>query len=395
MSAENKRLLLVGTHQDARERLAAHFGRKGYKVTVAETAKRVLEIMTPRAGQTNRSFDLVLLDISELGEDNYGMIQELKNTPFLSDIPMAVVTSSDDADGLKKCMDLGVEVAVTLKEQISKMERELEIGRQIQLDFLPKNIPQPSGWEVATHFDAALEVAGDFYDVINLPDGKIALVLGDVCDKGVGPALFMSLSRSLMRAFSEANRSTNWMKEYVDGIPTTFNVTDQERHALFASGNSALLAVEMVNDYIAYNHGDMVMFFTLFFGVLDLATGNLSYISGGHETAFIISASGEFKAELEPTGPLVGIDANSNFQIAQATLEPGDLILIYSDGVIDARDPAGKRFTLDRLRTLLNRPRTSAAAVVEDLKSTLRGYISTADQFDDITILAVRRQMPS
>jgi sigma-B regulation protein RsbU (phosphoserine phosphatase) len=395
MAAENKRLLLVGTHQDARERLAAHFGRKGYKVTVAETAKRVVEIMTPAPGRTARSFDLVLLDISELGEDNYALIQELKNTPFLSDIPMAVVTSSDDAAGLKECMDLGVEVAVTLKEQISKMERELEIGRQIQLDFLPKNIPQPSGWEVARHFDAALEVAGDFYDVINLPGGKIALVLGDVCDKGVGPALFMSLSRSLMRAFSEANRSTNWMKEYVDGIPTTFNVTDQERHALFASGNSALLAVEMVNDYIAYNHGDMVMFFTLFFGVLDLATGNLSYISGGHETAFIMSASGEFKAELEPTGPLVGIDANSNFRIAQATLDPGDLILIYSDGVIDARDPAGKRFTLDRLRALLNRPRTSAAAVVEDLKSTLRGYISTADQFDDITILAVRRQIPS
>ena len=68
---------------------------------------------------------------------------------------MAVVTSSDDAAGLKKCMDLGVEVAVSLKEQISKMERELEIGRQIQLDFLPKNIPQPEGWEVVAHFDAA------------------------------------------------------------------------------------------------------------------------------------------------------------------------------------------------------------------------------------------------
>src|SRR5689334_10794813 len=122
MAAENKRLLLVGTHQDARERLAVHFGRKGYKVTVAETAKQVVEIMTPAPGRTARSFDLVLLDISELGEDNYALIQELKNTPFLSDIPMAVVTSSDDAAGLKECMDLGVEVAVTLKEQISKIE---------------------------------------------------------------------------------------------------------------------------------------------------------------------------------------------------------------------------------------------------------------------------------
>lgn len=392
MVAEHKRLLLVGTHRDERERLASHFGRQGYAVTVADSASRVIEIVTPGVSQNPASFDLILLDISELGEDNYGLIQELKNAPSLAGIPMAVVTSSDDAAGLKKCMDLGVEVAVSLKEHISKMERELEIGRQIQLDFLPKNIPQPPGWEVVAHFDAAREVAGDFYDVINLPSGKIALVLGDVCDKGVGPALFMSLSRSLMRAFSESNRSTDWMKELINGMATTFNVTDQERHALFTSGNSALLAVEMVNDYIAYNHGDMVMFFTLFFGVLDLESGTLNYISGGHETAFIVSPSGAIKAELVPTGPLVGIDANSNFEIKRTTLDPGDFILIYSDGVTDAMDPAGKRFTDRRLRALLNRPIMSAAGVVEDIKSTLRDHISTADQFDDITILAARRR---
>ena len=80
------------------------------------------------------------------------MIQDLKNTPSLADVPMAVVTSSDDASGLKKCLDLGVEVAVTLKEQISKMERELEIGRQIQLDFLPKifrNPPVGRSWRTS------------------------------------------------------------------------------------------------------------------------------------------------------------------------------------------------------------------------------------------------------
>jgi sigma-B regulation protein RsbU (phosphoserine phosphatase) len=95
---------------------------------------------------------------------------------------------------------------------------------------------------------------------------------------------------------------------------------------------------------------------------------------------------------LAPTGPLVGIDANSNFEIKRTTLDPGDLIFIYSDGVIDAMDPAGKRFTDRRLRALLNRPIMSAAGVVEDIKSTLRDHISTADQFDDITILAARRR---
>src|SRR5438552_10860290 len=111
------------------------------------------------------------------------------------------------------------------------------------------------------------------------------------------------------------------MKELADSMATTFNVTDQQRHALFTSGTSALLAVEMVNDYIAYNHGDMVMFFTLFLGVRDLASGVLSYISGGHELAFIVRPSGDLKAELMPTGPLVGIDAYSNFQLVQTTLD--------------------------------------------------------------------------
>lgn len=395
MLPEHKRLLLIESHKDERDALVTHFQRQGYIVSEAQSGDEALAIVRPCGDQPGKCFDLVLLDISELGNDNYGLIQQLKNEPLLNDTPIAVITTSDDTASLKKCIDLGVDIAVTLKEQISKMERDLEIGRQIQTDFLPRNIPQPPGWEIVSHFAPARDVAGDFYDVFNLPGGKIALVLGDVCDKGVGPALFMSLSRSIMRAFSEANRGSLWMKELSDGMPTSPDMTDQQRRALYSSGNSALLAVELANSYLVQNHGDMDMFFTLFFGVLDLSSGVLNYINGGHEMPFIVSSTGEVKAKLAPTGPLVGIDAGAKFMISQTKLDPGDLILVYSDGVVDARRPDRTRFTHQRLLPLLQQPITSATDVMERLKVALVEHISTADQYDDITVLAVRRQVPA
>ncbi len=100
------------------------------------------------------------------------------------------------------------------------MERELEIARRIQASFLPDNLPQPEGWEIASRFEAAREVAGDFYDAFSLAGGKrIGLVVGDVCDKGVGAALFMSLFRSLIRAFADQHYSLGWMDLLASDAP--------------------------------------------------------------------------------------------------------------------------------------------------------------------------------
>jgi phosphoserine phosphatase RsbU/P len=393
MQTKPVNILVIDNSKEDRELLSSRLGQQGFNVVTAQSGDQALKIVETKAADGDQSpkFDLVLLDISKVGEDDYQLLQHLKNAPALSNIPIMVTATSDDVDSLLKCIDVGAQAAISLKEKASKMERDLEIGHQIQQDFLPKYLPQPPGWEIAAHFDPARDVAGDFYDVIGLPHGKLALVLGDVCDKGVGPALFMSLTRSLMRAFTEDSRTSYWLQEFFSNVPPTFNVSEQQRQMLFSVGTGALLAVELTNDYIALNHSDMNMFLTLFFGVLDPASGTLTYINAGHEAPFVITQSGNIKARLKATGPVLGVDALAEFKIEQVNLDLGDLVLIYSDGVPDARDPERTRFTQNQLLTLLQQPAPSAAALLERVKTKLWEHIGDADQYDDITMLAARR----
>jgi sigma-B regulation protein RsbU (phosphoserine phosphatase) len=248
--------------------------------------------------------------------------------------------------------------------ELLKLERDMQIGRQIQADFLPEALPQPPGWEVVARFQPAREVAGDFYDAFTLSDGQLGLVIADVVDKGVGAALFMALFRSLIRFFGEQHR---------------------------LGGSSALDGVKLTNEYISHNHSRSNMFATLFFGVLDPASGALTYINGGHNPPVVLNAAGEIKTRLKPTGPAVGMLAGMDFQSRQIELEPGDLLFTFTDGVLDARDPAGKTFTETRLLPLVQQPVPTAATLLERLEAALNAYIAGADQFDDITMLAARR----
>lgn len=299
--------------------------------------------------------------------------------------------------GSQAAMAINTRTLVQHEKSLLKFERDVQIGRQIQLDFLPKpeHLPQVPGWEIATYFHAAREVAGDFFDAFPIQN-KIGLVIADVCDKGVGAALFMSLSRSLIRAFAEQHQPLGWLDDLTDGRPVAAsNIDTQRRRKLLSAGTSALLAVERTNNYIAYNHGDMMMFATLFFGVLDPATGMLTYINGGHPPAVVVDSSGEIKARLPATGPAVGMMPDASFDIQQVKLEPGDTLFSFSDGVTDARNPAGKFFGEKGILPLLVEPASSASALLARFETALRNHIDTADQFDDITMLAVRREPPS
>ena len=295
---------------------------------------------------------------------------------------------------------LAYQAAIVLNNQILlerqqswlKFERDLQIGHQIQIDFLPKELPEVEGWEIAARFFPAREVAGDFYDVFALPGNKIGLVVADVCDKGVGPALFMALSRTLVRAFAEQHRPLSWMEDFSSGESTTaLNIDRKHRRILLSAGISALVAVELANNYITCNHGDMNMFVTMFLGILDPATGTLTYVNGGHDSPAIIATDGTVKNRLKPTGPAVGMLPGSNYDIEQVKLEPGELLMAFSDGVPDARNPEGKRFLLDNLFPLLAQSYPSVEAMLDQVQTSLFAHIATADQFDDITMLAVRR----
>lgn len=266
-------------------------------------------------------------------------------------------------------------------------EAELEKGREIQLNFLPNKIPQLPNWEIAASFYPARQVAGDFYDAFLLPGGCMGLVIADVCDKGVGAALFMALFRSLIRVFSGHTHLAGFdilgSDEGIDCFIDPQVTTDLDQI-------NALKAVALTNNYIAQEHSDMSMFATLFFGVLNPTTGSLIYINGGHEPLFVIGSTG-IKASLKQTGPAVGMMPNMKFKIQQAQLEPGDILIGYTDGVTDARAPSREFFSDKRLRSLLEQPASSVCVLLERIKTALFAHIDKAQQFDDITMLAVQR----
>ncbi|MEM1169719.1 MAG: GAF domain-containing SpoIIE family protein phosphatase [Cyanobacteria bacterium P01_H01_bin.35] len=254
------------------------------------------------------------------------------------------------------------------------LDNELEKGRQIQIDFLPYDIPKLDEWEIVACFHPAKQVAGDFYDAFPLGNNQIGLVIADVCDKGVGAALFMALFRSLIRIFS------------VGEIKLHISATSNN----LAHHNAALQAVRLTNDYVAEQHWQMSMFATLFFGVLDPKTGLLSYVNGGHEPLYIINQDG-IKQTLNSTGPAVGMMPNMKFEIQKVKLEPGEILIGYTDGVTEAKSPEGKLFTDKRLKELIEEPANSASELMGRIKDKLFDYMEDAAQFDDITMLAVRR----
>ena len=262
------------------------------------------------------------------------------------------------------------------------LQNELEKGRQLQQDFLPTLLPQPTGWEMQAFLTPAREVSGDFYDGFLLPNGLVGVVIADVCDKGVGAALFMALSRSLMRVFSGQIHLDGRNTNADSGTPSDGGQSDHH--------TTALTAVRLTNDYIAQTHADTNMFATLFFGVLDPETGSLTYINAGHEPLIILGATGE-TTRLGPTGPAVGVIPQVDFGVKQVNLDPGSMLVGYTDGVTDARNPSGESFTEERLMAMLDSATTSATVMATRINDTVREHIGSAEQFDDITVLAVRR----
>jgi sigma-B regulation protein RsbU (phosphoserine phosphatase) len=265
-------------------------------------------------------------------------------------------------------------------------EQELEIGRRIQSGFLPESLPAVPGYELAAHFQAARVVAGDFYDAFMLPSmNRTALVIGDVCDKGVGAALFMTLFRSLIRATAQARKFLTWAvdSDPAAHIPSGKDVAELVRETLANT-------VALTNNYVAVTHGKTSMFASVFIGLLDPDTGELSYINAGHEEAYIVGKEG-IRAKLEPTGPVVGIFAGAQHGIAASTLEPGETLLTYSDGVPEATNEAGEQFTSERLENLLNESKGRASELIDSINAALGDFTHGAGQHDDITLLAASR----
>jgi sigma-B regulation protein RsbU (phosphoserine phosphatase) len=254
-----------------------------------------------------------------------------------------------------------------LENYSQALNAELEKGKKIQRDFLPNKIPQLPGWEIETSFYPARQVSGDFYDAFMLPGNYIGLVIADVCDKGVGSALYMALFRSLMRVFSGQISLEGW---------SASKVAPNEKSAVEVDLFRMLQAVSLTNDYISLEHGHETMFATLFFGILNPVNGEIAYINGGHEPLFIIGPSG----------------IKEKFKIQRSQLEPGDILIGYTDGVTEALSPRQTLYSKEKFRALLELQASSATELIERIQTDLFEHIDNAPQFDDITMIAVHRK---
>jgi sigma-B regulation protein RsbU (phosphoserine phosphatase) len=278
-----------------------------------------------------------------------------------------------------------------LQRQIAlvKLENDIQTARNIQINFLPSQMPEVPGYEVAARFHPAREVAGDFYDAFMMMNNrKLGLVIADICDKGVGAALFMSLTRSLIRAFAIGERNVNWALDILEtGIRSSKNSVVRD-----ISANILMTAIVNTNKYITEHHLDLTMFATTFFGMLDPLSGQLCYINGGHCPPMLLSSEGEIKARLKPTGPAIGIFPGATFKIEEVWLEPGDILLTFTDGVTDARNLKREQFGESGIITFLQPPVLSASELLDRIETGLRQHAADTLPFDDVTMLVVRRK---
>ena len=384
-AAARGRLLVVDDTEMNRDLLARRLRALGHEVTLAESGSRALALLA------GGGFDLVLLDIMMPEMDGYAVLERLRADPELARIPVVMISAVDEIASVARCIELGAadylpkpfnpvvlraRVAATLEKKrledrerlhARSLERELEIGRRIQRDFLPDALPQPGGWEIASLFEPARQVGGDFYDAFPTAEDAVAIVVADVCDKGVGAALYMALFRTLIRSHAELHGAAAM------ALPAARSV------------------VALTNDYIARTHGRSNMFATVFFGLLDPATGELAWVNGGHEPPLVRRASGAIE-RLLPTGPAVGMLPEAAFEARSTRLERGDLLIAYTDGVTEERNAAGAFFGEERLDALARERPGSAAALLERIEADVRAFRGETDPSDDVTVLAVRRE---
>jgi serine phosphatase RsbU (regulator of sigma subunit)/anti-sigma regulatory factor (Ser/Thr protein kinase) len=256
-----------------------------------------------------------------------------------------------------------VRVAQLVQEQAAELQsreryaEEMRVATLIQQQFLPRELPKLQDWQVAAYYGPARAVGGDFYDFIELPDGRIGIVVGDVTDKGVPAALVMARTHSILRG----------------DAPRLVSPARVLEHA------NELLVAEMPEK----------MFVTCLYLVLDPRTGHVVFANAGHNLPYVRTADGviEFRATGMPLGLLPGM----TYEEREAVIEPGGNVLLYSDGLVEAHDPSGDMYGFPRLREAMASD-LAGGKLIDDLLLRLHAFTGRGwEQEDDITLVTIRR----
>jgi phosphoserine phosphatase RsbU/P len=390
VTATEAALLVVDDNEDNRYTLTRRLNREGYKnLTTAANGREALDELKAQA------FDLVLLDIMMPDMNGYEVLEQVKATPVLRDIPIIMISALDEIDSVIRCIELGAEdylnkpfnptllrarVGASLEKKrlrdevrrnLDRLEQELDSARALQLAMLPNQFPACSpSHPVAVHavMQPAREVGGDLYDCFYAGERTFCFLVGDVSGKGASAAMFMARARSLVRI--TVNLWREWRTDDIDP--------------------GALM--EAVNRELCQNNDDR-MFVTLFLGLIDTRTGLVSFVNAGHPPPHLLSTTGESKQiDAKPAMPL-GVRCQARFPTRTLAIQPGDALFVCSDGVFEALNDKGDLFSIERLSRLLREANAAEPLeMVRVIKDAVDAFTGSAPRADDVTALALRWQ---
>ncbi|MDE3090383.1 MAG: SpoIIE family protein phosphatase, partial [Chloroflexota bacterium] len=242
-----------------------------------------------------------------------------------------------------------------------RLEYELGLARQIQKSFLPDLCPMLPGYEICSVWQTAREVSGDFYDFVSLHDGRLGITIADVSDKGMAAAMFMALSRTILRTMAI-------------GKPTPRETVERANDVILADARSE-------------------MFVTVFYAVLDPQSHRLTYVNAGHNPPLLYRAEENQVTTLKGHGMALGVFAGISLDEHTIDLEPGDVLLMYTDGVTDAFNAQEEEFGAARLADLVGeQAHLSVERMTEEIVRALKDFAGEGVQFDDVTMVALKRE---
>ncbi len=353
---------------------------KGYGVRTVTSGERALESVRTAPP------DLIFLDVRMPGMNGYEVCAQLKEDKRTAHIPIIFISALDQVEDKVQAFHYGGVDYITkpfqveevlartethlalrrLQERLEKvnqrMQREFTLAGAVQSSFLPSEMPKVPSWQFAASLTSARETSGDFYDVIQLPQERLGLLIADVVDKGVPAALVMAMSWSLIWSYA---------LQHPDAPATVFE--EVNRKLLLHLGGSHFL--------------------TSFYAVLDPTTGKLSYCNAGQPPPLHLK-DGKGKIEtLGRTGPPLGVLEGQKWEQIDTTLQSGETLILYTDGVTDANNASGEFYGVERLHAQAARLKgKSAQALLDSLLASIDDFVAGELHFDDTALIVINHK---